>query len=89
MVHPAAGTHTVRGRAIVTDAAGTATVLEGEAQLPTDGGLLQFVASPTPLIEGTRSVRLEFDEPVGVAGLDATDPDTVFVLWMGQPSPGN
>jgi hypothetical protein len=86
LVRPAAGTSVVSGRAVVTDADGTETVLTAEAALPADGGLMQFLASPTPLIDGTRSVRLEFEEPVEVAALDGADLDTTIVLWMGQPA---
>ncbi|TFV87789.1 hypothetical protein [Blastococcus sp. CT_GayMR16] len=88
MVRPTAGTSIVSGRAVVTDGAGRETVLSGEAELPADGGLLQFVASPTPLVDGARSLRLEFDEPVEVAALDGHDTDTTIVLWMGQPGSG-
>jgi hypothetical protein len=85
LVRPAAGTSVVSGRAVVTDADGDETVLTAEAELPADGGLLQFLGAPTPLVDGARSVRLEFTEPVEVAALDGNDLDTAIVLWMGQP----
>jgi hypothetical protein len=88
MVRPTAGTSSVSGRAVVTDGQGHETVLSAEADLPSDGGLLQFVASPTPLIDEARSLRLEFDGPVEVAALDGHDTDTTIVLWMGQRGSG-
>jgi hypothetical protein len=89
LVRPEAGTTTVAGRAIVTDADGEQTVLAAEAEIPPGGGLMQFVTSPTPLIEDVRSVELVFDRTADVAALDVADPSTTLVLWMGQPGAGD
>jgi hypothetical protein len=89
LVRPMAGTSNVSGRAVVTDGDGEETVLEAEADLPADGGLLQFLAAPTPLVEDARSVRLEFDQQVDLAVVDVADLDTTIVLWMGKPGTGN
>jgi hypothetical protein len=89
MVRPMAGTRLVSGRAVVTDSDGEQTVFEAQTELPADGGLLQFLAAPTPLVRDARSVRLEFDERVDLAVVDVADLDTTIVLWMGQPGTGN
>jgi hypothetical protein len=89
LVRPQSGMSTVSGRAVVTDDRGRETVLTAEGQVPPDGGLLQFLGRPTPLIENARSVRLEFDDGVDVAAVDPSAVQTTIVLWMGQPGSGS
>jgi hypothetical protein len=86
MVRPPAGGGEVPARAVVRTRTGAESVLFGSAHVPSTGGLLQFVDRPTPLLQDVDSVRLEFDEPVSVGATDpASGPETVVVLWMGQP----
>jgi hypothetical protein len=74
----------VRARAILTSQDGTETVLTGATDVPPNGGLVQFLGRPTPLVEDVESIRIVFDQPVEVATSVAEDPDAAIVLWMGQ-----
>lgn len=86
MVRPPDGVESVSARAVITQDDDRETVLAADAELPAEGGVLQFYDVPAPLLADVRSVRLVFDSPVEVAVKDASDDDDAsLALWLGLP----
>jgi hypothetical protein len=87
MVLPPSGRSEVTGTAVLTAADGTVTTLRAEAELPPEGGLVQFSQSPVLPAHEVESVTFAFDLPVSVGSADPSNPRDAVLLWMGQPAP--